>query len=403
MNDKNLYLTAEEAARQLRVSVATLYAYVSRKRVRSETIDGSRKRRYWKADIDRLSGKLTDTDLLAPQTPLATHSKITLITEGGLYFRGHDAIAMSERSTIESVAALLWQIDESALFSVPPPAAPDTWLHFQTNLEGMTTRECAFALLPMLERTNPRSYDLSPQGFARTGADALRWYAALVGKVNKPTAQPLHQFLAKALKAPAGFGEIIRRLLVLSADHEFDAITYAVRAVANVGVTPYQAITTGLIASQGQRIFAERFGAVSRLLQEILSSNDGSIPIVQRLRNGESLPGFNISVDRPDPRTTAIMGALRERLHGDRIFQRLITAEATARDASRKSMEFIVPAVFIGNRLGMHGEELGISSVGRVVGWIAHAMEQFHENELIRTHSTYVGPLPKQESPNMKP
>jgi citrate synthase len=49
-----LYLSAEQAARALEVTVATLYAYVSRKQIRSERIAGSRARRYWRADIERL-------------------------------------------------------------------------------------------------------------------------------------------------------------------------------------------------------------------------------------------------------------------------------------------------------------------------------------------------------------
>ena len=398
-DDSELYLTAEEAAQELQVSVATLYAYVSRKLIRSEQIEGSRKRRYWKADIDRISGKQPDAVAHPQHTLLATQSEITLLTDRGLYFRGQDAIALSAHASLESVAALLWQVDEAALFDAPPPAAPDAWLHLNT-FEGMTISERAFALLPILERSNPRSYDLSPPGFARTGADALRWYAALVGNAEQPGTEPLHRFLARAVNAPAGFDDIIRRLLVLSADHEFDPVTYAVRAVANVGVTPYQAVATGLVASKGQRFMAERFGATMRLLEEILASKDGSVPIIERLRNGEPLPGFSGSIDQPDPRTVAIMAALESFLHGDRTFKRLLKAESAVNEISRKSMNFILPVVYIGHFLGMKGEELGISSVGRIIGWIAHAMEQFHGSELIRPRSSYTGRLPKQEFPD---
>lgn len=393
-NDDELYLSADQAARQLQVSVTTLYAYVSRKLLRSEQIEGSRKRRYWKADIDRLSGKLPAPQEQSARAELATESKITLLTERGLYFRGQDAIALSAHASIESVAALLWQVDEAALFDAPPPAAPQAWLQLN-RLDDMTRSERAFALLPLLERSDPRSYDLSPAGFARTSADALRWYAALVGRAAAPDRQPLHRFLARALDAPAGFDDIIRRLLVLSADHEFDPVTYAVRAVANVGVTPYQAVTTGLIASSGQRFMAERFGAAMRLLLEVLAGADGSAPIIARLRNGEALPGFSGSVDLPDPRTGAIMDALDALLDGDRSFQRLRQAERAAAQIAKKSMDFILSAMYVGHLLGMRGEELGISSVGRIVGWIAHAMEQFHGGELKRPSSKYTGLLPQ--------
>jgi citrate synthase len=97
----------------------------------------------------------------------------------------------------------------------------------------------------------------------------------LLVQAPKPSDQPRYVFVARALKAPSNFEEIIRRLLVLSADHGFDPTTYAVRAVANVKVTPYQAVTIGLIPIQGQRIQAERFVASGRFLEEILRESDG--------------------------------------------------------------------------------------------------------------------------------
>lgn len=394
MTTDPLYLSAEDAARQLGVSVATLYSYVSRKMLRSEQAKDSRKRRYWKADIDRLSGNIAALTEPGPPTALAAESRITLLTEHGLYFRGEDAVMLSASASIESVAALLWQMDEAALFGPAPPPAPESWLQLK-RMASMSSSEYAFALLPMLERGNPRSYDLSPLGYSRTGADALRWYAALVGHATAADGRPLHQFLASALRAPAGFDDIIRRLMVLSADHEFDPVTYAVRAVANVGVTPYQAVTTGLIASTGQRFMAERFGAAVRLLSEILDSGDGSQPVIQRARNGEVLPGFSAEGARSDPRTVAIMEALDNVLHDDASFRKLCNAARAAQEISRKSMNFILPSVFVGQFLGMEGEELGISSVGRIVGWIAHAMEQFHDNALTRPRSTYTGLLPR--------
>jgi citrate synthase len=261
-------------------------------------------------------------------------------------------------------------------------------------LSALSVPERVLAVFPLIERANPRTYDLSPAGFARTAADVLRWYATLLVDASKPCAEPLHLYVAKALKAPSGFEETIRQLLVLVADHEFDPITYAVRATANVGVTPYQAVITGLIASQGQRFQAERSAPAMRFLEEILGSKDGRAVVVRRLRSGEALPGFGGDSSHPDPRTGAIMQSIEQVLHGDPALRRLQEAQRTALEASSASMDFIMPALFIGHRLGLRGDELSLSGLGRIVGWIAHAMEQFHGHEFIRPHATYVGPLP---------
>lgn len=395
--NSDLYLDAAQAAGMLGVSVPTLYAYVSRKLVRSERIDGSRSRKYWKADIERLSGKVAESAVVAPQTPFASETKITLLTAGRIFFRGRDAVQLSETMTLEGLAALMWQVDEEVVFGEEPVDASDVWLQLRPSLRELRIPERMIAMFPMIERASPRAYDLTPSGFARTGADVLRWYATMLVKAPKPTVQPLHQFVAKALKAPAGFDDIIRRLFVLAADHEFDPITYAVRAVANVGVTPYQAVTTGLIASQGQRFQAERYGAAMRFLEEILTGKDGHTAVVRRLRSGGALPGFDGTRDT-DPRTPALMEALERTLRGDRLLRRVREAERTAFDATGGCMEFIIPTMLVGHLLGFHGDELAVGALGRMVGWIAHAMEQFHGSELIRPRATYVGALPDEDN-----
>jgi citrate synthase len=393
---ETLYLDAQEAAQTLGVSVPTLYAYVSRKMVRSERIDGSRVRKYWKVDIDRLAGKGSAAVTKSPQIPLVSESAITLITEAGLYYRGKDVIELSASMSVESLAAFMWRADEKALFDGSPVAAPFQWAQLQPTLGELSPLDRSIILFPLLERSDPRSYDLSAPGFARTGADVLRWYTSLlVNKKAPANNKPIHQFVAHALKAPVGFDEVIRKLIVLSADHEFDPITYAVRSVANVGVTPYQIASVGLIASQGQRFQAERLGTTRNFLREILDSKDGHSAVVQRLRNGEALPGFQAVAGQVDPRTFVMMSILSKVLKNDPEFECLLKAQQMVQKVSNTGMEFIIPALFVGVRLGLRNDELGISAIGRMIGWIAHAMEQFHENSLIRPRASYTGPLPQ--------
>ena len=396
MKPSDLYLDAEQAAKALNVTVATLYAYVSRKMIRSERVEGSRKRLYWRADIERLCGQAATTGASKAQAAPVSDSAITLITDGGLFYRGQDAIALARTCTIESLAALLWQADEAALFGTPLVAPPELWARLRPMLDGLSTYEQAIASFPLVERLNPQAYDLSKPGYARTGADVMRWYASLLSRSERPVTQPLHKHLAKALKAPPGFDEVIRTTMVLAADHEFDAMTFAVRAIANLGVTPYQAVTVGLIASQGQRFLLERLGSAARFLREIVASGGGAAAVVQRLRQGEPLPGFSHSTAPADPRGGALMQALKACVADEAEFQRLAEAEAMVQEATGATIDFILPLAFVGHRLGLHGNELGIAGVGRIVGWVAHSMEQLHSHERFRPRATYVGQLPKE-------
>src|ERR1700741_4034545 len=94
---EGLYITAKEAAAELGVSIPTLYAYVSRGFIRSQGVPGSRNRRYWKVDIERLKGRRVSEEQHegSPASGVGTESlvnetKITLLTASGLYYRGRD-------------------------------------------------------------------------------------------------------------------------------------------------------------------------------------------------------------------------------------------------------------------------------------------------------------------------
>jgi len=83
-----------------------------------------------------------------------------------------------------------------------------------------------------------------------------------------------------------------------------------------------------------------------------------------------------------------MMRALEASLGDDAEFKRLRRATDTALDIAGLRPDFILPATFVGRRLGLKGQELIVASLGRIAGWIAHAMEQYHAHELIRPRPT---------------
>src|SRR5262245_24680002 len=110
------WLSSNEAATRLGVSRATLYAYVSRGRVRSSAAPGDpRQRRYAAEDIDALRNRSEERRDPAKVGERALHwgmpvleSAITLIENGRLYYRGHDATELARTRSVEEVAALIW-------------------------------------------------------------------------------------------------------------------------------------------------------------------------------------------------------------------------------------------------------------------------------------------------------
>jgi|UPI00082BA392 citrate synthase len=393
MNDDALFMSAEEAADVLGVTVTTLYAYVSRKGIRSEKQPGSKSRRYWRADIEQARQRGRPAD---PSAGLIRSTAVTLMTPKGPFYRGVSAIELAETATIEEVAGLLWNAPTA--FAEATPRLPPNHDEVLAALGGLPRIPRAIALLSLMEHANPRAHDLTPQGYARTGAEAVRCFAALVGGGSPHDHGPIHVVLARNLGLPPAYGDMIRRCLVLAADHELDPTTYAVRAAANTGVTPYGAAMAGLVAGRGRRLHMARAETVSRFVEEFLT-DDPKEAVLSRFRVGEPLPGFGryLYADK-DPRAQALIASLEQHAPAP-MMRRFRTAADIIEDLTGAAPDFIVPTVLLGKVLGLKGEELAVSTVGRMVGWIAHALEQYQDHDLFRPRASYCGPLPARSEP----
>jgi citrate synthase len=204
-------------------------------------------------------------------------------------------------------------------------------------------------------------------------------------------------FLAESFGVDRAFADLIRRLLVLAVDHELDATTYAVRAAANTGITPYFAVVSGLAASRGRRLSYGRVESVVRLLDEICTARNPRTPILQRFRQGEPIAGFGTNVHRvADPRATHLLEAMTRVLRKDVEFQRVLRAADQVMELKKEPVDFILLSTFIGRKLGLKGQEIGIAGLGRIVGWIAHASEQY-QAPTTRSRAHYAGALPQDK------
>src|SRR5438046_494908 len=114
---------------------ATLYAYTSRGQLRSEPVPGRpRERRYYRDEVERLRERKESRRDPSKAAARGLHwggpvleSGLTLIHEGRVYYRGHDAVALAATASLEQVAALLWSADEtehSRLLAQPSVLSP---------------------------------------------------------------------------------------------------------------------------------------------------------------------------------------------------------------------------------------------------------------------------------------
>ncbi len=387
-------LTAEEAAKKLRVSRATLYAYVSRGIIQAQPADDPRERRYSAEIIERLAEdrkrgrkpKEIAKATLNFGVPVL-ESGITAIEAGRLYYRGRDAAALAETASLEEVAALLWRTQQGVAF---PKRAPD----FAAMLPSLASGGAETLLTRFASATGDESTAawLAPDLLFEGCGALVRIMAALVAGTKAPAAGPIHRQLAHTFGLDRNGAELVRMTLALAADHELNASSFAARVVASTGASLRAAVVAGLAALSGPR-----HGGVTWRVEALFDAVGDSPPdpiLRQRLAAGEDLPGFGHPLyPEGDPRALALLPRVSSRLpQAGRI------AEAAERLTGRlPSLDFALVSVRRSLALPL-GQAFCLFALGRTAGWIAHGLEQ-RESGLIRPRAVYVGPAPEISVP----
>ena len=395
MDEDSAFLSAAEAAALLGVSKSTLYVYVGRKGLRSRATPGSRERQYWKADLLRV--KHGEGAVAHPPGELTQESGLTLVAEQGHYYRGVNAIDFSHTASLEEVAALLWKCPAAQVFTPEAPRKPaqfDQWVRLLAE-ENVVDR--ALSLFPRLEQADLRAYDLSGAGMARTGADVVRWMTAIVLRQSVAPSRPIHEHVAQSLKLDKAKAGIVRSLLVLAADHGFEPAAYAVRAVASTGVSPWRAVMTGLLVVLSRKSGFGRFESLRQLLSE-LSDGDAQSLVVRCLREGEPVPGFGSRLyPQGDPRARALLAHCSEVFGDAPMLRNLAVVSTIMQDAKGLQPDFALACLVAGRLLDLPVSD-SLFLIGRTVGWVAHAIEQYAVGEFEHAAGLYVGPLPERKA-----
>jgi citrate synthase len=398
------HLTAQEAAEALGVTRATLYAYTSRGQLRSEPAPGqSRERRYYKEDIERLRERKEARRDPAKAAARGLHwgspvleSSITLIHDGTLYYRGQDSLKLAQEKTLEEVAELLWAAEPAErgrLFAQPRVLSPGQMARLRAYTKDGPL-SLLQAALPLGGAVDLASYDLRPEQVRLTGARIVRMLTTVI--VGRRSETPIHLALQAvwAPKKPAA-SEAIRMALVLCADHELNVSAFVARCAASAGASPYDVVSAALATLKGHR----HGGATERLsalFAEVGKPERSRAVVANRLRRGESLPGFGHPLyPAGDPRAALLLKTAEAAGNKEawRLVRRLARAGAELLQ-SRPNLDFGLVAVARTYKLPEHAP-LVLFALGRTIGWIGHAIEQYASGSLIRPRARYTGPPPE--------
>lgn len=428
------WMTADEAARHLGVSLATLYAYVSRGLLQREADPaggpGARRSRYRADSVLRLAAqrRAARNPRQAAQATLdwglpVLSSSLTLIDSGRLHYRGQDAEALADHASLEDVAALLWQVDvaDLARLAVQPevlgaePAARllAPWCTAATpgpqrSLATMQALLAAQSLASAEGAARPAAAQPSADAAIAEALALLSTMRAATTQRAVPSARlraaPLHRRLQAVWQLNDPQADLLRRALVLCADHELNASSFTARCVAATGAGLSACVLAGLGALSGPR----HGGVTARLearwpewmhaagdarrLRRLVASL-AAPPVEGPGRGAARDSAFTVGFGHPlypqgDPRARHLL----ERLPPQPPVTRLLR-EVQAQTGWAPTVDFALVA--LRHALGLpEGAAFALFAIGRTVGWIAHALEQRAQGRLIRPRAAYVGERP---------
>jgi citrate synthase len=325
---------------------------------------------------------------------------------GVLILRGHYLQQIAGHRSFEWVTGLLCQdfVDGPAALG---PARMQAFEHLRDLLPIAGTLP-PLAAVRLALASVPDDAEDAPQLLAATVAVAL---AAAVRLRDGQAPVPPDATLGHAAdflrmlkgKLPAQDDiDAFETYLLCSVDHGLNASTFTARVVASTQASLSDAVTAALCALKGP-LHGGAPGPVLDMLDSIGPVENAEPWLDAAVMNGDRLMGFGHRMYRVrDPRCDVVKAVVARlnRNAGRLRYAEAVEAAALVVLEKRKPQrslqtnhEFYTALLL--EALGLPRDAFtGAFAVARVVGWIAHALEQRAGGRLIRPQSDYVGPLP---------
>jgi len=356
---------------------------------------------------------------------VAAASSISSIIDGVLTYRGYNIDVLAENASFEEVIHLLWygklpnagelaklkaQLSEHApvpepviqiLRSAPPDAHP---------MAVLRTAVSALAL------HDPDADDMSEAANLRKAIKLqakLPTIVAAYGRIRegKEPVAPLrdvslaHNFLYMLSGSrPEQVAETaLDKALVLHADHELNASTFASRVTVATLSDIYSGVTSAIGALKGPLHGGANEGVMA-MLEEIGSEDNAEPYIRAKLEARERIMGFGHRVYKNgDPRAKHLQKMSLElgKMTGNMTWYNIsvkVEELMNRLKGLKPNVDFYSASVY--TSLGIPRYLFTpIFAVSRVSGWTAHIIEQYADNRLIRPRAEYVGPTDQKFVP----
>jgi citrate synthase len=187
--------------------------------------------------------------------------------------------------------------------------------------------------------------------------------------------------------------------LILAADHELNVSAFTARCVASANGSPWDVVSAGLAALKGSR-HGGHTERVEALFREAGTAEGARRVLADRLRRGEPIPGCGHSLyPDGDPRGAALLAMAVEIAPGAPQVELALAMASAYRDLIHEHPTIDHGLVALSRALGLPDHTpLALFALGRTIGWIGHAIEQYAANKMIRPRAAYVGEMPGSRS-----
>lgn len=390
------HLSTAQTARVLGVKQQTVYAYVSRGMLPRVTVPG-RRGSWFPADVVeslRSQGPRNRLSGLAERI----RTRITLIEDDRLHYRGREATALAATSSFEDVCALLWESD--------PAPLPDLGTAVVPEVGEVRMLDRIRTAISVHAGREPLRGDLSPAAVVRSARNAV---AAAIDAL--PLRGPVLDTPGAAARlwprlterpATADTLRVLEAALILLADHELASSSTAARVAAATRADPY-----GVLMAALGTMDSPWHGAASSVTRRLLdrAGDDPDPVIAEHLVSGLRPPGFGhlVYVDH-DPRAEFLLSSMAELQDVDRRPLEAARRMIDEWDGRRGWYPNTDLALAVLGRVLDMPVDAGdaIFTIARLAGWTAHALEEYAEPPMrFRLHALYVGLRPSDPGAGM--
>src|SRR5689334_23346062 len=335
---------------------------------------------------------------------------------GVLSYRGYNIHTLADNATFEEVVFLLWngwlpkgaELDRLRRDLAAERDLPSAVTEFLGSVPKVNTMDVLRSAVSMLGLHDPEAQDMSPEANQRKAVRLMAKTPTIVTTLDrlrngKPViaGDPALGFAANFLYTLTGKrpDDIMEHAfdvaMILHADHELNASTFAARVIAATLSDIYSSITGAIGALKGP-LHGGANQDVIKILLDAGTPERAQAKVKEMLAQKKKIPGFGHRVyHTEDPRATHLR-VLSEELgrrtgHTDMyLMSRLVEDTIKQEKQLNANVDFYSASTYYS--LGIPVDLFTpVFAISRMSGWTAHVLEQYRNNRLIRPRAEYKG------------